>query len=140
MTIFLDFDGVIVDSRIAQPCGRNYKESQKLIPKFGVNQTLVEYFREHGTEEVYIVSGNIGSTIKQTIDHFALPFDKDRVMGYQRFMPMDNLKRKIAVIKKALQMFNVNKEDVVYIGDEDDDETACKTVGVAFRRVKPWIV
>jgi len=47
---------------------------------------------------------------------------------------MDNLKRKIAVINKAITKHNLDKSDILYIGDEIDDYTACKTVGIKFKK------
>lgn len=83
---------------------------------------------------IYVVSGNVGSTIKQTIDRFNLPLKKENIVGYCRFMPMDNLQRKIAVINKAISKYQLDKADIIYIGDDTDDYTACETVGIKFKK------
>ena len=44
---------------------------------------------------------------------------------------MKNLPRKIRVIQEALKNIE-DKEQVVYIGDEEDDRLACEEVGIRF--------
>jgi len=107
-----------------------------LIPQYRIYPQALQFINEANANgiPIYIVSGNVGSTIKQTIYYFKLPLKKENVIGYCRFMPMDNLKRKIAVINKAITKHNLAKEDIIYIGDETDDYTACKTVGIKFRQ------
>ena len=60
---------------------------------------------------------------------------EDKVIGYRQGMPMENLKRKIAVINEAIRKFKLDdrKEEITYIGDEEDDKTACEITGINFR-------
>lgn len=137
MTYLLDFDYTIADTSVCSGiASNNFKEKQKLIPQYRIYSEALEFINNANANgiPIYIVSGNVGSTIKQTIDYFQLPLKKENVIGYCRFMPMDNLKRKIAVINKAITKHHLNKEDIIYIGDEIDDYTACKTVGIKFKK------
>lgn len=133
MIYFIDFDYTIADTSITEGCSGNYKEKQKLIPQFIIYNKAVEFLKKH-KDNCYIVSGNVGSTIKKTIKFFNIPIEENRVVGYRQGMPMDNLKRKIAVIKQAIKQFNLEDklEEITYIGDESDDETACNIVGINF--------
>lgn len=137
MTYLLDFDYTIADTSVCSGiASNNFKDKQKLIPKYRIYSEALELINNANANgiPIYIVSGNVGSTIKMTIDHFQLPLKKENVIGYTRFMPMANLPRKIAVINKAITKHNLDKSDILYIGDEIDDYTACKTVGIKFRQ------
>ena len=46
---------------------------------------------------------------------------------------MKNLPRKIRVIQEALKHIE-DYEQVVYIGDEEDDRLACKELGIKFEQ------
>ena len=135
MIYFIDFDYTIADTSITKFCSGNYKEKQKLIPQFKIYDKAVEFLEKHKNNPVYIVSGNVGSTIKKTIKYFKLPILEDKVVGYRQGMPMDNLKRKIAVINEAIKRFNLSDKlnEITYIGDEEDDKTACEMVGINFK-------
>lgn len=76
----------------------------------------------------------MGSTIKKAIKHFKIPIKESSVYGYRQVMPMDNLRRKIAVINFAIRSLGLEnrKGEILYIGDEEDDKTACRTVGINF--------
>lgn len=134
MIYFLDFDFTIADTSITKFCSGDYKEKQKLIPQFKIYNKAVYFLEKHKNNPVYIVSGNVGSTIKKTIKHFKLPISEDNVVGYKQGMPMDNLKRKIAVINDAIKRFKLEDKlnEITYIGDQLDDKTACKIVGIKF--------
>ena len=134
MIYFIDFDFTIADTSITEGCSGNYKEKQKLIPQFIIYDKAVKFIEKH-KDNCYIVSGNVGSTIKKTIKFFNLPIEENRVVGYHQGMPMDNLKRKIAVIKQAIKQFNLEDklEQITYIGDETDDETASKAIGINYK-------
>lgn len=134
MVYFIDFDFTIADTSINSVCSGNYKEKQKLIPQYKIYDKAILFLEKHKNNPVYIVSGNVGSTIKKTIKYFKLPISEDNVVGYRQGMPMDNLKRKIAVINEAIKRFNLEdrKEEITYIGDEEDDKTACNQIGINF--------
>lgn len=134
MIYFIDFDYTIADTSINSVCSGNYKEKQKLIPQFKIYDKAVKFLEDNKNNPVYIVSGNVGSTIKKTIKYFNLPISEDKVVGYRQGMPMDNLKRKIAVINEAIRKFNLadRKEEITYIGDEEDDKTACEIIGIKY--------
>ena len=134
MIYFLDFDFTIADTSITEGCSGNYKEKQKLIPQFKIYDKTVEFLEQHKNNPVYIVSGNVGSTIKKTIKHFKLPISENNVVGYKQGMPMQNLQRKIAVINEAIKRFKLEDKlnEITYIGDEDDDKTACNMIGINF--------
>lgn len=134
MIYFIDFDFTIADTSIMKSCSGNYKEKQKLIPQITIYKEAVELLDK---EDCYIVSGNVGSTIKKAIKHFNLPISEDRVVGYRQGMPMDNLKRKIAVINAAIKKFKLGDrlEEITYIGDEEDDKIASEIIGIKFRLV-----
>ena len=74
------------------------------------------------------------SHIVKTLNLFKIPFTDKRIIGYRRGMPMDNLQRKIRVINDAIKRFKLEerKEEIVYIGDEEDDLKACQEVGIKF--------
>lgn len=137
MIYFLDFDFTIADTSITKFCSGNYKEKQKLIPQFKVYKEAIELINSANAYNipVYIVSGNVGSTIKKTIKYFNIPINENNVVGYRQGMPMNNLKRKIAVINTAINQFNLEdrKEEITYIGDEEDDKTACNILGINFK-------
>lgn len=137
MIYFIDFDNTIADTSILRCCNGNYKEKQKLIPQITIYKEAIELFNKIDKGEKYIVSGNVGSTIKKAIKHFNLPIEEDRVVGYRQGMLMQNLKRKIAVINEAIKKFKLENRlnEIVYIGDEKDDLTACNIVGINFRLV-----
>ncbi len=141
MIYFIDFDYTIADTSVTEDCKGNYKEKQKLISQFHIYPEAIKFIE--GTISkgaVYIVSGNVGGTIKKTIKYFKLPIDPNNVIGYRQGMPMDNLKRKIAVIKFAINYFNLEDRltEIVYIGDEKDDETACNLIGINYK-YPDWI-
>lgn len=134
MIYFIDFDFTIADTSINSVCSGNYKEKQKLIPQYKIYKKAVDFIEQNKNNPVYIVSGNVGSTIKKTIKYFNLPISEDKVIGYRQGMPMQNLKRKIAVINEAIRKFNLEdrKEEITYIGDEEDDKTACEIIGINY--------
>lgn len=137
MIYFIDFDFTIADTSVCNGiASNNYKKKQKLIPQYRIYKEALELIENANKDNIpiYVVSGNVGSTIKQTIDHFNLPLKKENVIGYCRFMPMDNLQRKIAVINRAISKYQLDKEDIIYIGDDLDDYTACETVGIKFKK------
>ena len=139
MIYFIDFDFTIADTSITEGCSGNYKEKQKLIPQFIIYEKAVKFIETH-KDNCYIVSGNVGSTIKKTIKYFNLPIDPDNVIGYRQGMPMENLKRKIAVIQFAIKHFHLEDRlnEIIYIGDEEDDETASKAIGINYK-YPDWI-
>lgn len=135
MIYFIDFDYTIADTSINSVCSGNYKEKQKLIPQYKIYKKAVDFLEQNENNPVYIVSGNMKSTIQLTLDYFKIPFNSNNIVGYRRGMPMQNLKRKIAVINEAIRKFNLadRKEEITYIGDEEDDKTACEITGINFR-------
>lgn len=137
MIYFIDFDNTIADTSIMKSCNGNYKDKQKLISQITIYKEAIEILN---TEDCYIVSGNVGSTIKKAIKHFNLPIKEDRVVGYRQGMPMDNLKRKIAVINEAIKKFKLEDKlnKIVYIGDEEDDKIASEITGIKFIKTN-WI-
>ena len=138
MVYFIDFDFTIADTSINSVCSGNYKEKQKLIPQYKIYKEAVDFLEQNENNTVYIVSGNVGSTIKKTIRHFNLPISEDNVVGYRQGMPMQNLKRKIAVINEAIRKFNLadRKAEITYIGDEEDDKIACNVIGINFQKTE----
>jgi len=136
MIYFIDFDYTVADTSITEFCNGDYKEKQKLIPQFKIYKEAVELINSANANNipVYIVSGNVGSTIKKTIKYFKLPIKEENVVGYRQGMPMQNLKRKIAVINEAIKKFKLEdkKEEITYIGDEEDDKIASEIVGIKF--------
>lgn len=142
MICFIDFDGTIADTSITKEYQGNYKEKQKLIPQFIIYNEAVDFIKEATSngDVIYIVSGNVGSTIKKTIKYFHLPISEENVVGYRQGMPMHNLQRKIAVIKEAIKKYNLQgrKEEIIYVGDEVDDITASELMGISSTYPK-WI-
>ena len=138
MIYFIDFDFTVADTSITKSCSGNYKEKQKLIPQYKIYKEAVDFLEQNENNPVCIVSGNVGSTIKKTIRHFNLPISEDNVVGYRQGMPMGNLKRKIAVINEAIRKFNLadRKEEITYIGDEEDDKIACNVIGINFQKTE----
>lgn len=92
MIYFIDFDYTIADTSINSVCSGNWKEKQKLIPQYKIYKEAVDFLFDIKNNPVYIVSGNVGSTIKKTIRYFNLPISEDNVVGYRQGMPMQNLK------------------------------------------------
>lgn len=135
MIYFIDFDYTIADTSITKSCSGNYKEKQKLIPQYKIYNEAADFLEQNENNPVYIVSGNMKSTIQLTLEYFKIPFNSNNIVGYRRGMPMNNLKRKIAVINEAIRKFNLadRKEEITYIGDEEDDKTACNVIGINFQ-------
>lgn len=140
MIYFIDFDYTIADTSIMKSCIGNYKEKQKLIPQITIYKEAIDFINNLDKEEVYIVSGNVGSTIKKAIKYFNLPISEDRVVGYRQGMPMQNLQRKIAVIKAVIKKFKLEDKlnEIVYIGDEEDDKIASEIIGIKYIKTS-WI-
>lgn len=135
--ILFDMDMTLVDSSIAKQYGKNYKEVQKHISEFSVFEDVKEVIEQLSEQHlIYIVSGNVGSTIKKVIQYFNLNIPLENVYGYRQGYPMENLVRKKKVMQVALdgiiQTHNVSKSDILYIGDEADDYTACQEYGINF--------
>ena len=86
-------------------------------------------------DTIYIVSGNVGSTIKQAIKYFNIPIPLENVYGYRFGYPMQNLQRKIRVIEEALKHIK-DKSQVVYFRDEVDDEKASQVLSIKFEQEK----
>lgn len=135
--ILFDMDMTLVDSSIAKQYCKNYKEVQKHISEFslyeGIKESIDKLAEQH---TIYIVSGNVGSTVKKVIQHFNLNITLENVYGYRQGYPMENLARKIKVMQVAidaiLQSLQITKSDLLYIGDEVDDYKACQQNGINF--------
>lgn len=132
MIYFLDFDGTIAKTDILKQ-GKDWKDSQKYIPQIEIYPRAIQFIKEEQRKgnEIYIVSGNVGSTIVKTLEYFNIPIPKERVYGYRFGYPMENLKRKIRVIQEALKTVE-DKKKIIYIGDEVDDFRACRELGIKF--------
>lgn len=135
--ILFDMDMTLIDSSIAKQYGRNYKEVQKHISEFSVFDGIKEVIEQLSKEHlIYIVSGNVGSTVKKVIQYFNLNIPLENVYGYRQGYPMENLARKKKVMQVALnnilQTHHISKSEVVYVGDEADDYRACQEYGVNF--------
>ena len=129
---FLDFDGTIAKTDILKQ-GKDWRDSQKYIPQIEIYPRAIQFIEEKQRKgnEIYIVSGNVRSTIIKTLEYFKIPIPKDRVFGFKQGYPLDNLRRKIRVIQEALKTVE-DKKKVVYIGDEIDDFKACRELGIKF--------
>lgn len=123
MICFIDFDGTLF----------NTEGKDRIISRY----TPIDKGLKLLDSNSYIVSGNMKSHITETLEHFKIPFDPKRIIGYRRGMPMENLKRKISVINDAIKRFGLGdkKDDIVYVGDEVDDEKACNEIGIAFQYI-----
>lgn len=135
--IIFDWDMTLVDSTLAKQYGNNYREVQKHISEFSIFEGIkevIEQLSEHHI--IYVVSGNVGSTIKKVIQYLNLNIPLENVHGYRQGYPMENLARKKKVMQVALdciiQTHSVSKSDILYIGDEADDYTVCQEYGVHF--------
>lgn len=133
MTYFLDFDFTIADTSPLKK-GINWKDAQKYIQEIKIFPKAIEFIdrANKNGDSIYIVSGNVGSTIKMALQHFNIPISIENVCGYRRGYPMENLQRKIRVIQEALKHVE-DISQVIYIGDEQDDEKACKELGIQFQ-------
>lgn len=132
MIYFLDFDFTIADTT-ALLKGAIWRVAQQFMPEITIFPNAVEFINgaiQRG-DEVFIVSCNVGSTIKLAVDHFNIPIKKENVFGYRWGYPMENLKRKVRVIQEALKHVE-DKNEVVYIGDDEDDAIACQEIGIRF--------
>lgn len=118
MIYFIDFDGTLFETENRIIC--DYIPIEKAINLLDSN--------------CYIVSGNLKSHIIKTLEFFQIPFDNKKIIGYRRGCPMQNLQRKIRVINDAIKRFKLEdkKEEITYIGDEEDDLKACETIGIKF--------
>jgi len=135
--ILFDMDMTLVDSSIAKQYGKNYKEVQKHISEFSVFDGIKEVIEQLSEGHlIYIVSGNVGSTVKKVIQYFNLNIPLENVYGYRQGYPMENLARKKKVMQVAvdsiLQTHHILKSDIIYIGDEADDYKACEMHGIKF--------
>lgn len=144
MIYFIDFDGTIADTSVMKEAQGTWKDKQKLIPQISLYPEVIAMIEEFNaeTDQVYIVSGNVGSSIKKAIKHFGIPIKESNVYGYRQGMPMENLRRKIAVIRYAIRALGLENQldEILYIGDEDDDSTACQTIGIHFRRITHLLI
>lgn len=135
--LFFDFDMTLVDSTNVKKYGTSYKEVQKHLSKFilydGVQQILKQLSERY---TIYVVSGNVGSTIKKAIQHFALNIPQENVVGYRQGYPMENTARKRKVLQVAVEQvldtYHISKNDITYIGDEIADFQVCNEFGIPF--------
>lgn len=135
--ILFDMDMTLVDSSIAKQYGKNYKEVQKHISEFSVFDGIREVIEQLSEQHIiYVVSGNVGSTIKKVIQYFNLNIPLENVYGYRQGYPMENFARKKKVMQVAIEdiikTHNVSEKDIIYIGDEIDDYRACQYAGIKF--------
>lgn len=135
--VMFDMDMTLVDSSIARQYGRDYKEVQKHISEFSIYDGIKEIINQLSNQyAIYVVSGNVGSTVKKVIQHFHLNVPLENIYGYRQGYPMDNLARKKKVLQVAIDSIMhthpITKSDIIYIGDEVDDYKACKSVGIKF--------
>lgn len=135
--ILFDMDMTLVDSSIAKQYGKNYKEVQKHISEFSMYDGIKEVIDELSKQyHIYVVSGNVGSTIKKVIQYFHLNIPTENIYGYRQGYPMENLQRKKKVMQVALDNImhtqNISKSHILYIGDEADDYKACEMHGIKF--------
>lgn len=135
--ILFDMDMTLVDSSIAKQYGRDYKEVQKHISDFSIYEDMKVVIEQLSEQHIiYVVSGNVGSTIKKVIQYFSLNIPSENVYGYRQGYPMENLARKKRVMQVALDNIvytsNISKSDIIYIGDEVDDYKACQDIGIKF--------
>lgn len=135
--IMFDMDLTLIDSSIAKQYGKNYNEAKKHISEFSLYEGIKEVVQQLSEQYIiYIVSGNVGSTIKKVIQYFHLNISLENVYGYRQGYPMENFARKKKVMQVALdsilQTHNISKSDIIYIGDEADDYRACLEFGVNF--------
>lgn len=137
MIYFIDFDFTIADTSITRFCNGNYKEKQKLIPQFKIYDKAVKFLEDNENNPVYIVSGNMKSTIQLTLEYFKIPFNSNNIVGYRRGMPIANLPRKLAVINETIRKFDLRDKinEILYIGDEEDDKKACEMANIKFKLV-----
>lgn len=135
--ILFDMDMTLVDSSIAKQYGKNYKEVQKHISEFSIFDGIKEVIAQLSEQHImYVVSGNVGSTIKKVIQYFNLNIPLENVYGYRQGYPMENFARKKKVMQVAIEdiikTHNVSEKDIIYIGDEIDDYRACQYAGIKF--------
>ena len=96
--ILFDMDMTLVDSSIAKQYGKNYKEVQKHISEFAVFDGIKEVIEQLSEQHIiYVVSGNVGSTIKKVIQYFNLNIPLENVYGYRQGYPMENLSRAFVI-------------------------------------------
>lgn len=99
----------------------------------GIKEAIDVLSQRH---ELYVVSGNVGLTVKKVVLHFQLVIPQDNIFGYRQGYPMENLARKKKVMQVAidhiLQSGDVSRSGIVYIGDETDDYLSCQAHGIRF--------
>lgn len=68
MTYLLDFDYTVADTSVCHGI-TNYKDKQKLIPQYRIYSEALEFINNANANgiPIYIVSGNVGSTIIQRV-------------------------------------------------------------------------
>ena len=135
--ILFDMDMTLVDSSIAKQYGNNYKEVQKHISEFSTFEGIKEAIEQLSEQHIiYVVSGNVGSTIKKVINYFRFNIPLENIYGYRQGYPMENLTRKKKIMQVAiddiLRSHNISKSDLIYIGDEIDDYKACLDSDIGF--------
>ena len=135
--LFFDFDMTLFDTSVAKQYGKDYKEVQKHISDFVLYEGIrdvIQLLSEHYI--LYVVSGNVGSTIKKAIQHFALNIPLENVIGYRQGYPMENTARKRKVLQVAVEQVldtcHINKNDITYIGDEIADLIVCRELDIEF--------
>ena len=135
--ILFDMDMTLADTSIAKLYGHNYKEAQKHISEFSVYEGIEEVNEQiAGLYPVYVVSGNVGSTVKKVIQHFHLNIPLENVFGYRLGYPKEHVARKKKVMQVALDKIlptcSIPKSDIIYIGDEICDYSICLENEISF--------
>lgn len=111
--VISDFDGVFTDGSIF--IFDDFKTARKVSFKdiMGISQALKNDF------QVVLISGEKSSTIDYLLKKF------DKLKAYQ------NIRNKIEILKQIIDENNVNKEQVIYIGDDVNDIECLNYVGCA---------
>ena len=101
---------------------KQYKYSLKNIPMVtGIRELLIELKRQG--YQLAIVSSNSESNIRDF-------FRENQLDVFGTIINSTNILGKDKVIKKLMTTHKLNSPDVLYVGDEKRDITACKKLGI----------
>lgn len=123
--IIFDFDLTLINRDIAEPFRKknNWRAVFGLIPQFTLYSGLGEVFEyiKNSHVQICIVSNCSTALIKSTCKHFGIPH-QHILSGYD----------KVGNMNKALQLMNLQPNEVISFGDGVGDMEASNTNDILF--------
>jgi len=123
---FYTSDETVVDDMIAY-----YRKVSDEMIEMGLEtypnaKSTIRYLKKHGCK-IGIVTSKMRKVATYHLELTNLLEDIDGIIGYEDAV---NHKPHPEPILKALELFNANKHDTIYIGDHENDIKAAKKAGI----------